>query len=131
MKGEPVLHNLRGFFQQLYDQGHEMISHDWCPRDEFLEICAQMDIGMQVSFSETFNIVGADLISQGVPMVVSSEVPWASSWFCADPASCQDMVKILKRAVSWPGFNVWHQQRLLNSYTQQSLTHWACYFNNK
>ena len=66
MKGEPVLHNLRGFFAQIFDRGHELISHTWTPREGFLELCSQMDIGMQVSFSETFNIVGADLVSQGI-----------------------------------------------------------------
>ena len=128
MKGEPVLHNLRGFFQQLYDRGHKMISHTWCPREDFLKICAQMDIGMQVSFSETFNIVGADLISQGVPMVMSSEVPWVSSLFCADPTNTDDIFYILERTVKWPALNVWRHQRLLNSYTSETLTHWLRYF---
>jgi len=33
-----------------------------------------MDICMQVSFSETFNIVAADCIASGVPVIVSSEI---------------------------------------------------------
>ena len=74
-KGEPVLNNLRGLFHQLYDRGHKLIEHEWTEREEFIQLCAKMDIGMQVSFSETFNIVGADIISQGVPLVGSAEIP--------------------------------------------------------
>jgi hypothetical protein len=78
MNGSPVLNNLKGLFQQVYDRGHRMTMHKWTPQDKFLELCHTMDIGMQVSFSETFNIVSADLLSQGVPVVGSEEIPWLS-----------------------------------------------------
>ena len=128
MKGEPILHNLKGLFQQMADKGHELVNHTWCPREEFLEICASMDIAMQVSFTETFNIVGADNISTGVPLVGSTEIPWAMEWFCADPVSSDDMCKKLHRAWKFPQINVRLNQMLLKSYTNDTRKQWLTYF---
>ena len=40
MQGGPVIKNLKNIFQQLHDTGHEMINHQWTPREQFLELCA-------------------------------------------------------------------------------------------
>ena len=56
MNGNAVLHNLRGLFEQLYDQGHRLVNHQWRPRADFLKLCGTVDIGMQCNFSETFNL---------------------------------------------------------------------------
>ena len=32
-------------------------------KKNFLKLCSEMDIGLQVSFSETFNIVGCDILT--------------------------------------------------------------------
>ena len=96
MQGQPAINNLKGLFQQIADSGHELINHQWTPREEFLKLCAEMDTGMQCNFSETFNIVGADLISQGVPLIgAADEIPWAVHGFCADPNDSEDMANKL------------------------------------
>lgn len=128
MKGDPVMHNLRGFFQQLADQGHELIGHEWTPREEFLEICAQMDIGVQCNFSETFNIVSADLISQGVPIVGSKEIPWASSLFNADPTESTDICNSILHTHYFPWVNVYLNQHNLTKYTNKTKKIWLKYF---
>jgi hypothetical protein len=128
MQGGPALNNLRGLFEQLVDTGHELINHQWCPREDFLKICAQMDIGLQVSFSETFNIVGADLISQGVPLVGSNEIPWSSKWFNADPTNSHNIADKLERTYNNSQINVWLNQRKLTRYTNQTFKVWTKYF---
>ena len=75
MGGNPVLNNLQGLFQHLADSNHQLIQHKWTCRDQFLDLCMKMDVGLQCNFSETFNIVSADIISQGVPIVSSKEIP--------------------------------------------------------
>jgi hypothetical protein len=128
MKGDPVMNNLRGLFQQLAGTGHEMIGHEWRPRDEFLELCAKMDMGLQVSFSETFNIVGADIISQGIPLVGSDEIPWSSKWFNAPATESIEITDALVRAYKHPRINVWHNQRRLTAYTAKTRKIWINYF---
>jgi len=131
MQGGPVLANLKGFFQQIAGQGHELINHQWCPREDFLKICAEMDIGLQVSFSETFNIVGADIVSQGVPLVSSREIPWASKWFSADPTDSQDITKTLRETYSFPQLNTKLNQYLLTKYTNKTEKIWVNYFTKE
>jgi hypothetical protein len=129
MQGGPVLNNLKGFFQHLRDRGHELINHQWTPREQFLQLCAQMDIGLQVSLSETFNIVGADLVSQGIPLVgTQGEIPWAVPEFCADPNDSADIIERLHRTWNLPELNVVAHQRSLTDYTNTTAGIWNKYF---
>jgi hypothetical protein len=130
MKGEPVLSNLRAMFQHLYDQGHSLTGHEWTPREEFLKTCASMDIGMQVSFSETFNIVGADIVSQGVPLVGSIEIPWMSTQCTATPQNHDEIVNTLLRSYDNPQANVKNNQQLLTHYTNKTQKIWVNYFTH-
>lgn len=129
MQGQPALNNLVGLFDQLKDTGHTLVNHQWCPRSDFLKICETMDIGMQISFSETFNIVGADVISQGVPLVGSHEIPWLSKISCADPTNGTDIFRALQLAYEHPYINLWINQHKLNRYTNKTIKIWTKYFN--
>jgi hypothetical protein len=128
MQGQPAINNLKGFFQQISSHGHELVNHQWTPREQFLELCGQMDIGLQVSFSETFNIVGADLISQGVPLVGSAEIPWKVTAFAADPTNSQDIAAKLLTTYNWPQVNVKANQWSLTQYTNKTAKIWTKYF---
>lgn len=97
-KGEVVLKNLRAFFHGLGSR-HQLVEHGWLERDEFLALVGQMHIGLQVSFSETFNIVSADFVSEDVPIVVSSEVDWMPRFFTADPNDVKSMVAAMERTM--------------------------------
>ena len=128
MKGDVVVNNLKGLFQQLEFHGHSLIFHEWVPREEFLQICSKMDIGLQCNFSETFNIVSADLISQGVPIVGSDEIPWSSSFFNAHPSNSDDIARVLKDTYYNPNFNVWRNRINLDKYTSKTRKIWSKYF---
>ena len=128
MQGGPVINNLMGLFEHLNNRGHQLINHQWRPRDEFLELCATMDIGLQVSFSETFNIVNADLISQGVPIIGSVEIPWIVHNYAADPTDSNDIIDKLTSAYNWPKVNVVTNQWSLTHYTNNTLKIWNKYF---
>lgn len=128
MKGDSALSNLKGLFQHMDESGHELISHEWTPREQFLELCGKMDIAMQVSFTETWNIVSGDSISQGVPIVVSSEIPWASYLFLANPVNSDDMVNALHASYNCPQLNVWLNKRKMTKYTNNTRKIWEKYF---
>lgn len=128
MKGEPVLNNLVGLFAHLMDEGFQLVNHTWTPRDEFIKLCSTMDIGMQCSFSETFNIVGADLISQGVPLIASDEIPWADKKYCAKPTETQSIYNSLLMTYHTPQENVYNNQKLLKKYTDKTRKIWENYF---
>lgn len=129
MNGSPVLHNLQNLFVQLNERGHELVNHEWADREDFLELCRSMDIGVQCSLSETFNIVGADIISQGVPLVASSEIPWINPKFCGRPVESEEIVEALLKTYSRPEENVITNQSSLKSYTDLTRTIWIKYFD--
>jgi hypothetical protein len=129
MNGSPVINNLKGLFQQIVDHGHQLVNHQWRPRTEFLELCAEMDIGLQCNFSETFNIVGADLISQGVPLISNAdEIPWSVREFCADAVDSQDIIDKLHITYQFPELNANTHQHSLTHYTDQTAKIWSTYF---
>ena len=130
MKGEPVLRNLTELFREVSVRGHSLVNEGWLDRDNFLTLCGKMDIGMQVSFSETFNIVGADLISQGVPFVGSKQIPWMVDIYSADPCDSEDIYWALKKAYWTPAINVHFNRMLLTNYTNKTRQTWLKFFQS-
>ena len=127
-KGDAAMNNIVATFEQMARKGHTLVGHPWTPRDGFLDICSQMDIGMQVTFSETFNIVGADIISQGVPLVASPELPWAGPHFKANPCDGEDIFKVLLETHTYPINNVTTHQDRLKAYVNETERVWHDYF---
>ena len=125
--GDPVYKNLVSLFSHVYDSGHRLVKHDWCPREDFLKICEKMDIGMQVSFSETFNIVAADLVSQGVPVIASSELPWINPIYTSKPTKSWKIYISLLLTYLSPWINTKSNQLLLKRYTEKSKRIWIDY----
>jgi len=89
-KGENVLKNLRALFK---DSIHELIEYDWLQHDEFLKVVKQMDICLQVSLSETYNIVIADAVNQNIPVVTTTEIPFVN--YFSKVKSNKDVNKII------------------------------------
>ena len=74
--GNNNLKNIRALFK---DTRHSLIEHGWLSHKEFIELVSKMDVGLQVSLSETYNIVAADFVNQEVPIVTSKEIVFVSS----------------------------------------------------
>ena len=74
--GAETLMNLKSLFRA--NPNHELVSIPWFEHHEFIKYLEDMDMGLQVSLSESFNIVAADYTCAGIPMVVSEEISWAS-----------------------------------------------------
>ena len=81
---------------------------------------------MQVSFSETFNIVGADIVSQGVPLVSSEEVLWKKKDY-AIPTSLTSICTELLKAYSSPEIAASNAQTDLIKYVDETESVWINY----
>lgn len=125
--GDNPLKNLRDLFRHV---PHELVEHTWMSHSYFLGLLRTMDIGLQVSFSETFNIVAADYAVAGLPAVVSPEISWASPWCQADPTDAEDIFQKMARVADWP-FR-WLFKRLnlfgLREFARDSKHRWLRYF---
>jgi hypothetical protein len=95
MNGAPVLKNLRALFALT---AHELVEVPWLDHTDFITFLKKnIDIGMQVSFTETFNIVTADCVSQDVAVLVSKEVEYIPRVFTAYPADAKKITRGLWR----------------------------------
>ena len=102
--------------------------HDWLDHKDFLELVKTMDLALQVSLTETFNIVSADTINQNIPTVVSPEIRWASSFYKADPHNLQDIIDHM--LLAWgsrkKGLHMLNKFGLAN-YNRHSVKTWKQY----
>lgn len=127
-RGEEVLKNLRMLFQGTT---HELVEHKWVPHSEFIEIIRTMDLGMQVSLSESFNIVAADFVANGVPVVGSSDIDWLPWPYKANPNSSRDIANRLWWAWVLRPLGVQTICRLaLASYNRKATRAWMSYLKD-
>ena len=92
MQGSEPLKNIRAVFSDRgTSQKCHLVCHDWLSHNDFLGVIRGMDIGLQVSYTETFNIVAADFVAMGVPVVGSADISWLPKRAKADPNSAKDI----------------------------------------
>jgi hypothetical protein len=131
MKGDSILNNLKNLFSNTTNYGHNLITHQWSKHSVFVNmIKSTIDVGMQVSFTETFNIVAADMVTAGVPIVTSNEIPWAIVGN-AYPTSTDSMVSSLFWAHNFPKFNVILNSMSLKRYGKHSEFQWLSFFQKE
>jgi glycosyltransferase involved in cell wall biosynthesis len=130
-RGEPILKNLIQTFDQFSGK-HRLIRHPWRPHNEFKELIRSMDVVTQVSFTETFNIVSADAITVGVPIVVSPEVPWANPVCFADPTDTNDIAKAIGRVYTLKKWfpKISFSMGGLKKYNKDSIKAWGNYLDD-
>lgn len=97
MKGEPIVHNLQKMFKQF--PKHELVEHDWLSHADFLSLLREMDVSLQVSYTETFNIVTADAVVNDVPVVTSPDISWINYLSYADPNDSGSIVSAIERVL--------------------------------
>jgi hypothetical protein len=124
--GNNVLKNIRALFGGT---GYQLIEHGWVAHKEFLQVLTQMDLLLQVSFSETFNIVAADAVAMALPLVTSAEIHWVTPAVKADPTNSEDILQKMLLVTDWRF--AWPIEKLnrlgLRHYCEGSKRHWLHY----
>ena len=87
--GDAVLKNLQTLMTKT---GNQLVIHKWKVRPEFLAGMSAMDVGMQVSFSETFDITAADTAALGIPLVTSNAIVWSTPLSQADTSNAASIL---------------------------------------
>jgi len=118
--GESVLKNMKALFK---DTNHTLIEVGWLDRPDFLELLSTMDISMQVSLTESFNIVAADSVFVGVPLVISNEIDWLKNGI-SDPNDVDSMVKQIKAALNYKNLFITQNLIALKKYNTKSKAEW-------
>lgn len=118
--------NLLSFFAALPPADAVLVQHGWEDRVTFLQSLQAVDLLMQVSFSETFNIVAADATWVGRPVLGSPELPWLFPVY-GDETSSTEALKTLQIIMATPSFFVTQNRARLKSYAARSEDQWVRY----
>jgi hypothetical protein len=92
MGGAAVLDALRKMFAGL--PWAKLVERPWQDWATFRQTVSGMDLCLQISMTETFNITTADAVAEGVPCVVSPCIEWAPDYWKADTDRLEDVVRI-------------------------------------
>lgn len=121
-KGENVLKNLRALFEGTR---HELVEYTWMEHAEFEEIIRTMDIGLQVSLSESFNIVTADFVSEKIPIVVSKEIDWMFEHSKVSTSSAEEIADKIKECLDIPKTFAHKNMKSLEAYNEGAIKTWG------
>jgi hypothetical protein len=119
--GESALRNIRALFKNTK---HELVEHDWMERKEFLELISTMDLGMQLSVSESFNIVCADFVKMNIPIVVSSSIKWMPDSEKIYGTSIEDICYSIGKCLSVTKKIARKNVKYLNEYNAAAIKVW-------
>lgn len=118
--------------EQMYKNldGLTLIEHNWMYWNDFIKLIADMDIMLQPSYTESFNMVTADGISVGVPTVVSEAIYWAPNSWKAEVDDALDIARVGLKLLKDPtaaidGFDA------LKQHDRNSLKYWMKFLDNK
>jgi len=126
-EASPILRNLRAIFANTR---HELVEHLWYEHVDFLELVKEMDLGMQISFSETFNVTAADFVYCNIPIVVSKEIEFVQDTFRVEPTDKHATIRALNAAYYGTLTNVQNENiRLLNRHNKDAVKTWLKFVN--
>lgn len=119
----PVVKNLEELFK---NSQHKLVKHDWKDNDDFIDLIEKMDMGMQLSYTESFNIVTADFINCDVPIIVGESIWWMPNIL---KTSTIDYDAVVKKFISVyrnldSGFIRLLMRRSLSRYNKESKKVW-------
>lgn len=89
-----VIISLRELFKNTE---HELIEHSWMNREEFLSLVQSMDLGMQLSYTESFNFITCDFLSQSVPILISDVIEWGPEIYKSSTYNVEQVVSDIEK----------------------------------
>lgn len=118
--GQSPAKNVRALMEAV---GAELVIHGWEDRDTFLQSLRDVHVLMQLSMSETFNIVAADATLVGTPVLASPEISWIYPVY-GDPHSVDASLYALDKIMEDPEFFVHGNRTGLKLAAQDAAQRW-------
>lgn len=124
-EGNSIKKNLISLFA---DTRHDLVMNNWEHHHDFTNLVKRMDLGLQISMSESFNLTAADFIAHGIPVVGSPEITFLSSLYQARPTDFEDIVNKIKFALKYKtwGIHLLNEIKLRN-HNKVATQEWVKY----
>ena len=123
-KGDPVLKNIRSLFA---DSRHKLIEHGWLEHGQFIDLIRHMDIGLQTSYTESFNIVSADFVHARVPIIVSPQISWQVQSLQVDPNDAYAIENKIHAVLERRKHFIEEQLYALKKYNKRAVKQWKLF----
>jgi glycosyltransferase involved in cell wall biosynthesis len=120
--GERMIEARRELFYKL--RGCELVEVPWELWPKFRKTISHMHILFSPSFDETFNVVTADGIAEGVPSVVTSAIEWTPDFWWCDPYSPDSIVRVAAGLLHDPRDAVEAARRKLKAFVATGIERW-------
>jgi hypothetical protein len=98
--GNSILESVRGLVSGI--PGFTLKELKWTTWPNFRALVRKMHLMIQVSYTESFNMVTADGIAVGVPSVVSGAIPWAPDYWVAHFDDVGDIARVGRQLITDP-----------------------------
>ncbi|MEO7731237.1 MAG: glycosyltransferase [Kofleriaceae bacterium] len=96
----------------------------WLPWPEFRRLVRTIDLVLQPSYTETFNVVSADGIAEGVPVVATDAIDWVPKWWQAEADEPLDIARVAERLLRDPRA-ARDGRQALHAYVRRGLVAWS------
>ena len=98
--GDTVLNSVRAMLDAL--PGISLVHSGWQSWPKFRQVVGHMHLLLQPSYTESFNMVTADGVAEGVPSVVSDAIDWAPEHWKAKGDDVLDIARVGRALLSDP-----------------------------
>jgi hypothetical protein len=123
--GETVLGAVKEMLQGMPNVS--LVLNGWQTWPKFRKLVGHMNLLLQPSYTESFNMVTADGIAEGVPSVVSDAIDWAPQYWKAHSDDVRDIARAGRQVLADPhaARDGW---RALTSYVRDGMSAYQKYF---
>jgi glycosyltransferase involved in cell wall biosynthesis len=116
--------NFRALEEMTENIANLRVTHTgWLPWPSFRRLLRTVDLVFQVSYTETFNVVTADAIAEGVPVVASDVIEWVPRWWHAHADEPLDVARVAERLLRDPDASR-HGRVALQAYVDRGVVGW-------
>jgi hypothetical protein len=104
----------------------KVVADNWASWPSFLQTVGSMDLMLQPSYTESFNMVTADGISRGVATVVGDSIDWAPANWIAQTDSAADIANKAIALLHDPGA-IHEGAAALTNHNEAGERNWEAY----
>jgi glycosyltransferase involved in cell wall biosynthesis len=126
--GSTILNAIRQMMAQV--PGIELVERHWSDWREFKRIIRSMDILFQMSYTESFNMVTADGVSEGVPSVTSDAIIWVPDSWKAHADNVYSVVNTAERLLEYHEHEAKEGRRALREHNKHGFEFWEKFLND-
>ena len=107
----------------------KLVENGWQPWPQFRQTVRHMHLLLQPSYTESFNVVTADGVAEGVPSVVSEAIDWAPRSWIAPVDDANAMARVGRRLLD-SRWAVRRGRAALKEHNRRAMCAWDEFLNS-